>query len=403
MINKEHNKNNFLQEQHPELVFPQYQFDLSHLAARFAGAQFTPVTLKTQAEVKKMTHEEGNVPVLRTSEGNITGASSIARYFALSSKPELLGNTEIEQTLVDEYMNLIDLEVLPNSRAILYFLTGRIPCETTHKMTVVVNELKKSLEHYNQVLEGKQFLLGESVSLADLQLATYIMYPLCFAVNAQWRNKVLNLMNWFYRVTDLDGHFQQIFGKIKMSTTVLQPPKPKKPEPKKKEEKKEKKQKKEEKKEEFPPTKINIDDFKRFVINSKDPEEIAKWLKEEFETEGWSIYHLIYDIYKDEGTQLHITGNLCSGFVERAEACRRSSFGVHCVLGEEPNLGIEGIWMWRGLEVSKQMKDHPTFEYYEAKKLDTKNEEHAKLILDFWMKREGDQISGKTIQRRTHM
>ena len=341
------------------------------------------------------------MPVLRTSEGNIVGSTSIARYFALSNKSELLGVNDLEQTLVDEYLSLIDIEILPNSRAIMYLITGRVPCETQHKLNVIITELKKRLENYNKILDGKDFLIGDKITLADIQLASYIVYPLSFVMNAQWRNKVLNLMNWFYRVTALDGYFEQVFGRVKLNTKVLQAPKPpKKEKPKKKEEKKEKKDKK---KVEKPATNINIDDFKRFVVNSKDPVEVETWIKEKFEKDNWSIWYLKYDIYKDEGAQLHVTSNLCSGFIERAEACRRNAFGVQCVLGQEPNLEIEGIWMWQGLEIMAEMKDHPTFEYYEAKKLDTSNDKDRKLIMDFWMKRPEQEIAGRMCHRRIHM
>eukprot|EP00344_Euplotes_crassus_P008862 CAMPEP_0196997330 /NCGR_PEP_ID=MMETSP1380-20130617/2973_1 /TAXON_ID=5936 /ORGANISM="Euplotes crassus, Strain CT5" /LENGTH=399 /DNA_ID=CAMNT_0042413531 /DNA_START=15 /DNA_END=1214 /DNA_ORIENTATION=+ len=396
-----------------ELVYPQSEYGLAHFTARFTGTEITPVVLKTQAEVKKVIHEEGSVPVLRTSEGNITGSTSIARYFALSSKPELLGEDDIQKTKVDEYLNLIDLEILPNSRGITYLLTGRAPCESQHKLNVIVTELKKKLEGYNKVLEGQDFLLGSTVTLADLQLATYIAFPLSFVMNAQWRNKVLNLVNWFYRVTGLEGHYEATFGKVKFNTKVLQAPKPPKVDKKKKDnkkeskeekkDKKEKKEKKKEKKDDLPPTKLNLDDFKRFIVNNKEPAKAAEWLEKEFEKDAWSIYHLKYDIYKDEGTKLHITSNLMNGFVERAEACRRGAFGIHCVLGDEPNLGIEGIWMWRGQDVMKEMKEHPTYEYYEGKKLDTTNKDHAALIVDFWTKYEGEKIQDRTIQRRTHM
>ena len=48
-----------------------------HLAARFAGVEYKPVTLQTQDEVKA--HKEP-LPTLRTKDGNINGSSAIARY-----------------------------------------------------------------------------------------------------------------------------------------------------------------------------------------------------------------------------------------------------------------------------------------------------------------------------------
>jgi len=98
------------------------------LAARFAGVDFKSVALKSQAEVKKVVHEEGSVPVLRTSEGSITTTTAIARHFArLAQDKKLLGSDETEEAQVDEFMNSANLEVQTHCNAIMYMLTGRIP------------------------------------------------------------------------------------------------------------------------------------------------------------------------------------------------------------------------------------------------------------------------------------
>src|SRR5690606_32246351 len=145
-------------EQNLELVYPEHDYTFAHEAARFAGVELKSTVLKSKGEVKKITHEEGSVPVMRTSEGAINSTSAIARHFArLAADKNLLGKDDSEQALVDEYMNLADLEVQPHCKAIMYLLTGRIPCETHHKLNYIIGELKKSLENYNKVLEGKEF------------------------------------------------------------------------------------------------------------------------------------------------------------------------------------------------------------------------------------------------------
>lgn len=297
----------------------------------------------------------------------------------------------------------------------MYLITGRIPCENHHKLNYILGELKKRLEDYNKSLEGRDYLVGSSITLADIQLACCIAYPLSLAINPPFRNKILNLMNWYYRVTSAEGHFESVFGRIKLCTKVLLPPKPveKKEEPKKKaEEKKSKEEKKpkeenkpkEEKKQELAPTNIVLDDFKRYIINSKNKEEdLKEFFKSKFERDNWSIWHLKYIIYKDETNMAHKAGNLCSGFLDRAESCRRIAFGMHCVLGEAPRFNIEGVWMWRGQDVIFEMKDHPSFEFYESRKLDVDNPEDAKIIEDFWCKGEEQLINGQMCDRKLHM
>ena len=53
-------------------------------------------------------------------------------------------------------------------------------------------------------------------------------------------------------------------------------------------------------------------------------------------------------------------------------------------MGEEPKLEIKGLWMWRGIEIPFEMKDHPQFEYYTCRKLDHTKEEDRKLVEAYW-------------------
>ena len=389
------------------LYTPNYNF--AHVVAKFAGIDVKTTILKTNEEVKELIQSEGSVPVFKDEHGTITGSIAIARYFARQAPDrKLLGSDEYEEALVDEYMNICDIEIQSYWNSIMYLITGRIPCENQHKLNHIVGELKKRLEDYNRILEGKNYLVGNSITLADIQLASCIAYPLSLAINSQSRNKILHLLKWYHKVTSEEGHFESVFGRIKFCSKVLVAPKPieKKEEPKKKKEepKKEEKKPKEEVKEELPPTNIIIDDFKRFILNSKNKEEdLKEFIKDKFERSNWSIWHLKYQIYKDEGALVHKASNLCSGFLDRAEECRKLAFGIHCVLGEEPNLEIEGVWMWRGMTIPKELQGHPTIEYYDLRKLDVDNENDAKLIQDFWCRQAEEQMNGKKCQRKFHI
>jgi elongation factor 1-gamma len=84
---------------------------------------------------------------------------------------------------------------------------------------------------------------------------------------------------------------------------------------------------------------------------------------------GWSFWHLHYDIYEGEGDKLHVCNNLMNGFLSRAEHTNKYTFGKHCVLGEEGSLQIMGCWLMRGpKEIPDGLaKEHPQFEYYKAR------------------------------------
>ena len=47
--------------------------------------------------------------------------------------------------------------------------------------------------------------------------------------------------------------------------------------------------------------------------------------------------------------------------------------------------------MWRGTDVHVNMKEHPSFEYYEVRKMDVTNEADKNLIIENWTKLEENQ------------
>ena len=67
------------------------------------------------------------------------------------------------------------------------------------------------------------------------------------------------------------------------------------------------------------------------------------------------------------------TNNLLNGFVQRIDdKLRKHCLGSLGVYGDEPNLEIIGILMWRGKEIPQPMIDHPQFEFWQKRKLDPK-------------------------------
>lgn len=64
---------------------------------------------------------------------------------------------------------------------------------------------------------------------------------------------------------------------------------------------------------------------------------------------------------------------------------RKYTFACHGVYGQEPNLDVEGVWMWRGTEIPQEIKEHDSYEYITFKRLDPKNENDRKFIEEFWL------------------
>lgn len=54
-------------------------------------------------------------------------------------------------------------------------------------------------------------------------------------------------------------------------------------------------------------------------------------------------------------------------------------------------LNSKGVWLWRGVDMPAEMKEHPSYEYHQYTRLDIKNEGHFALVRDFWTQFEEEQ------------
>lgn len=203
-----------------------------------------------------------------------------------------------------------------------------------------------------------------------------------------------------------------MWGHVKPCERALKPllkveeKKPKQPaqQPKKKEEVKKEKPKTWD--ELLAPCDFDLYNYKTFFVNEPDKAgnglaETKKMFQKEGFNDGYSFWHVKYQRYGDEGQVQFKFMNLLGGFMQRIDnKMSKFAFARMLMLGEEPDLDIEGVWMFRGQEIPKDMDDHPQFEYFDKKKLDfMNNEEDYKMIGEFMgAPKNGGTAKGKPIQ-----
>lgn len=259
--------------------------------------------------------------------------------------------------------------------------------------------------HVEQLLKKSQYVLGDHLTLVDVSLAIELVYAFRLVFDAKYRNPLKSLTTWFTNVTGLE-EFRRVIGVVRLAAKALDVPPP--PEPPKQEQPKPvvaAPAKKAEPKpagpslDDLPPSTFVMDDWKALYANTADKNSTIPYFFEKFDPEGWSVWYLKYQMAEGEGEKLFMTSNLLDGFTQRLEALRKYSFGVLGIYGEEPNLQIYGVMMWRGTDVAPQLHDHPSFEYYDREKLDVTNEAHRNLITEYWTKlAEGDVVEGRGIK-----
>jgi hypothetical protein len=130
---------------------------------------------------------------------------------------------------------------------------------------------------------------------------------------------------------------------------------------------------------ELPETDFNMYNYKTFLVNNPDMrgEGLAK-TKEMFKSEefsdGFTYWHFKYDKFGDEGQVQWKFANLLEGFMQRCEPkLSPIAFGRVVMLGQEPNLDLEAVWLLRGTTIPAKFLEHPQIEHWVPKKLDFMN------------------------------
>ena len=353
----------------------------------------------------------GTFPFLETEEGVLSESKAIECYLAEKHKPELLGQGEMQKAQVRQWVDFGSFEIYHCSQSVVYPIFGwKAYCkEEADKANARVKDLLKVLD---QQVKDKKYILGDTLTLADVSLFNKLKFFFQLVFPKGLREKVFpNVTKWFTALAETT-EVKKVYGKVHLCNTILKPFIGEKKE-EKKEDKKEKKEKKEEKKEEkteekkeekkkvnpldlLPPSKLELETFKRSFLNNKDKEDAMKKFWEIYDPEGYSLWHLEYQNLPTECKVLFRTSNSKGMFLQKCDALRRYAFAVHGVYGVEDDYKIKGLWMFRGKEIPQEMKDNDLYEYITFRKLDPTKEEDKQLVHDYWTKlNETDEVEGR--------
>jgi len=284
---------------------------------------------------------------------------------------------------------------------------------TTAVFTDSNKALKENLKSLNVALGDNQFICGDNLTIADIVVANGHIMAFQTMLDQGFCKAMGKAAAWFKRVVSR-ASFVKICGVIQPTAKAMKPilkvevkaPKVQAPAPVKKSA--------EEKKAEgdqFVKTDFVLYDYKTFLVNLKDMggEGIAE-TKKKFQAEGFnnafSYWHFKYDRYGDEGQVHYKFVNLLTGWMQRCDPkLSLSCFGRMLMLGNEPDLDIEGVWMIHnqenGTDFPREFMDHPQLEYMIKRKLDfLNNDDDYKLVSEFFGVHKDDVQSEKLCMGR---
>lgn len=356
----------------------------------------------------------GLFPLIQIGDFFLSGSLAIARYLLEKEvvyNEVLVGKDAKRKSSIDMWTDFVATNLWPFYDVIVGQVTGRT--ETHHELfNLAIEDLMQVLLKINNHLALRTFLVDYQISFCDLVLTTSLYPYFSLVIDEKLRAKIPHLVRWYSYVANLKEvtavlgvpRFTKVTQKpnyIKNETIPVsesfqkeikkQERKDNKFGEKKKEEKqvgkkaevkKEEKPNVEAKKEEkplpestititedaeakaakkknpldlLPPTTFDLDAFKREFLNTKEKKASLDNLWKNWDAEGWSIWYAYYQKSGDQGKISFKTCNLKSNFLQKLDKFRKYSFSTFGVYGAEPNMDVEGVWMWRGKDIPEEV------------------------------------------------
>lgn len=404
------------------------------------GGNFRAIKVLVAAEYNKVDIEVkgveaskkvlmGRVPVLETAKGLLGESNAIARYIAgIRTDTGLMGATAFDGALVNQWIDFTAHEIELPATVWVYPVMGVMPSNPA-ATAKAKSDLAKALDVVEKHLDTNSYLVGHTITLADITLVSALLYPFKFVCDAGFRKKIPNVCRWFTTCVK-QAEFNSIIGDVVLCEKETQAAaggagvggakkdaKPKE-EKKKEEKKKEEKPKEEKPKEEKKKSKKDDDDepepdyveekkaehpFK--ILDKSNPSTFVMdtWKKtysncdgnyagamntfwETFDAAGWSIFRGDYN-YNDENKVLWLTSNLIGGFIQRTEEIRKWLFGTMTIRGVEGKgpLKVTAYYLIRGDSIQPLLSCNDDASCYTWTKVNIPAaESDKKLLFDYW-------------------
>ncbi|KAF9601538.1 hypothetical protein IFM89_020366 [Coptis chinensis] len=349
----------------------------------------------------------GKVPVLETPDGAVFESNAIARYVTrLKEGNPLYGSSLIEYGQIEQWIDFSSNEIDANMRAGYIKIWFRVYIRPVEE--AAIEALKRGLGALNTHLASTTFLVGHSVTLADIIMTCNLSAGFTLGMTKSFTSEFPHVERYLWTMAN-QPNFHKVLGDVKQIESVppvqsekkpAQPKESAKPKVKsesKKEAKKEEatKPKAEEAAEEeeapkpkpknpldlLPPSKMILDDWKRLYSNTKTNfREVAiKGFWDMYDPEGYSLWFCDYK-YNDENTVSFVTLNKVGGFLQRMDLVQnaiRKDVGYWI----RSTLQSERFVAFRGPEIPKFVMDECyDMELYEWTKVDISDETREERV-----------------------
>ena len=365
----------------------------------------------------------GKVPVLQTAEGVIFESNAIARYVAgLRRDSELLGASYYESGLVDSWLDFCSNEIELPACLWVYPVLGLAEYDAD-LFAQAKTDLFAGLATLESHLLLNTYLVGNAITLADIVMASALLYPFKFVLDGNCRKRFPSVVRWFTTLVN-QPEFVKSMGEVTLCQQQIQPAgaakggkkggkkgqqkgQQKKAAPKKKAAKKKAvapppAPKKElgpvDKLKKLPRSKFSMMAWLKEYMGHNEDKSFAQampWFFENFDSEGWSVWFMKYKFGEANKTDF-FAGNQMSGFFQRGSEMVKPNllFGQVLAYNSGSYFDIEGAVIIRGTSLEPLLESNASAGSYDFEAYDNSNEEHRARLTALWCTQYGQQFKG---------
>ncbi|PWY89888.1 translation elongation factor eEF-1B gamma subunit [Aspergillus heteromorphus CBS 117.55] len=189
----------------PRVMKTQAAANLNNLKLEYPAFEMR-VTNQTPAFLSKF--PLGKVPAFEATDGTLLVESDAITQYVAESGPaaaQLLGTAAAERATIRQWICYAEAEILGHLIPLILWRVGfKAYEEAVEKLAL--EKLGRSLGYLDKHLAGKTWVAGtEKLSLADISVASALVWGFSMVVDAEMRRSYPNVIAWYERTIESDG------------------------------------------------------------------------------------------------------------------------------------------------------------------------------------------------------
>ncbi|KAE8711699.1 Elongation factor 1-gamma [Hibiscus syriacus] len=294
----------------------------------------------------------------------------------------LFGSTLIDNARIEQWIDFASMEVDANIAKWLYPRVG-LSVYLPPAEEAAIASLKRALDSLSTHLASNTYLVGHSVTLADIIMTCNLYTGFCHIMTKSFtsefphieRQRPVHLLHQKKLATQPKESKPKAKAEPKKETIKEAEKPPLKAEAAEEEEAPKPKPKNP--LDLLPPSKMVLDDWKRLYSNTKTNfREDSGTCTIPKDTHSGSA-----TTNTTRNTVSFVTMNKVGGFLQRMDLARKYAFGKMLVIGAEPPFKVKGLCLFRGQQIPQFVLDECyDMELYEWKKVDITDEAQKERV-----------------------